>query len=102
MRRRRLIGVYRGLLKSIEVPWLQCGIEVRGGETGRRNTPQNGIGRLSVHTQNLTDRLGQYNRHKPTSFRAQRQLSAAVDCLDRLDPLCKARRIPSLLKGSAR
>jgi hypothetical protein len=25
--------VYRGLLKSIEVPWLQCGIEVRGGET---------------------------------------------------------------------
>jgi hypothetical protein len=34
MRRRRLIGVYRGLLKSIEVPWLQCGIKVRGGETG--------------------------------------------------------------------
>jgi hypothetical protein len=33
MRRRRLIGVYRGLLKSIEVPWLQCGVEVRGGET---------------------------------------------------------------------
>ena len=35
MRRRRLIGVYRGLLKSIEMPWLQCGIEVRGGESGR-------------------------------------------------------------------
>jgi hypothetical protein len=25
--------MYRGLLKSIEVPWLQCEIKVRGGET---------------------------------------------------------------------
>jgi hypothetical protein len=25
--------VYRGLLKSIEVPWLQCTIEIRGDET---------------------------------------------------------------------
>ena len=27
--------MYRGLLKSIELPWLHCGIEVRGGESGR-------------------------------------------------------------------
>jgi len=47
--------VYRGLLKSIEGPWLQCKIEVRGGEIGRHN--ENGIKRPSVHTQNLSDRL---------------------------------------------
>ena len=29
--------MYRGLLKSIELPWLQCGIEVRGGETKGTN-----------------------------------------------------------------
>ena len=27
--------MYRGLLKSIVLPWLQCGIEVRGGESDR-------------------------------------------------------------------
>src|ERR1700722_1960710 len=31
MRRRRLIGVYRGLRKSIWMPWLRVGSTVRGG-----------------------------------------------------------------------
>src|SRR5215213_7077280 len=73
MRRRRLIGVYRGLLKSIEVPWLQCSVEVRGGESGRHNA--NRIGSLTVHNQNLSDRVRQHNRHKPTSGGAQQTTS---------------------------
>src|SRR4030088_454318 len=41
MRRRRLIGVYRGLLMSIWMPWLRfahdAGNDVRGGGTMRRD-----------------------------------------------------------------
>src|SRR5271154_2527705 len=73
MRRRRLIGVYRGLLKSIEMPWLHCEIEVRGGESGRHDA--NRIGSLTVHDQNLSDQVRQHNRHKPTSLGAQQTTS---------------------------
>src|SRR5215216_242856 len=63
----------------------------RGPRRRKRQAPRNGIKRLSVHTQNLSERLGQHNRHKPTSFRAQRQVSVSVDCLDDPNLLCKAR-----------
>src|SRR6188472_2592289 len=68
----------------------------RGPRRRNERHKLNGIKRLSVHTQNLSDRVGQYNRHKPTSFRAQRTSSAAVDELDHSDLLCKARRVHSL------
>src|SRR4029079_18863107 len=70
MRRRRLIGVYRGLLKSIEVPWLHLRFQGPRRRNGRHATLLESDAN-PVHTQNLSERLRQYNRHKPTSFGAQ-------------------------------
>ena len=83
---------------SIEVPWLQWD-QVRGGESGRHNA--NRIGRLSVHNQNLSDRVGLHNDISPLPSVRNGQVNAPVDRLDRVYPLCKARRNHNLMQTSA-
>ena len=94
MRRRRLIGVYRGLLKSIEMPWLQCGIEVRGGESGRHQEMESNAYPFTPKTYPndlvSTIDISRLPFARNGNFRRQ------WDCLDALELLCKARGILSL------
>src|SRR6476469_1031770 len=61
MRRRRLIGVYRGLLMSIWMPWLRFDVmsaaAARGGATKSLNMRR-------VHMAKLADHAAQHNRVK--------------------------------------
>ena len=76
---------------SIEVPWLQWD-QVRGGESGRHNA--NRIGRLSVHNQNLSDRVGLHNDISPLLSVRNGQVNAAVDCLDGCVPVVQSAKKP--------
>src|ERR1043165_2046629 len=88
MRRRRLIGVYRGLRKSM-MPGLQLMIEVRGGGTGRLAN-RNGAAGLST-PRKLAERGAEHNRHSRPVRVSQRQLSSRkTDCLDAPVSICKA------------
>src|SRR4026208_484600 len=97
MRRRRLIGVYRGLLKSIEMPWLHLSFQGPRRRNGRHSILLESDAN-PVHTQNLSDRSGQYNRHKPTSFDAQPTTFVAVKrrWIDLTLPACCVTRAESL------
>src|SRR6185436_2458154 len=62
MRRRRLIGVYRGLLMAIWMPWLRFDFDVRGGGAWRRD--KKSLNMRRVHTGKLADHAAQHNRVK--------------------------------------
>src|SRR5215468_4358703 len=90
MRRRRLIGVYRGLLMSIWMPWLRFRGDVRGDGAWRLN---GNVNMRRVHTGKLADRAVQHNRAE--WFCCARPAGAnhfVIGCLDDCVPLCKAAR----------
>src|SRR5262249_51949743 len=90
MRRRRLIGVYRGLLMSIWMPWLR--FEVMSAAAGRGGSAKTGTGGAATPA-NEPDGLG--STTPPHGFVARAPTGAnhfAVGCLDDCVPLCKAAR----------
>src|SRR6476661_4374809 len=95
MRRRRLIGVYRGLLMSIWMPWLRFDFDVRGGGAWRRD--KKSLNMRRVHMGKLADRAAQHNRVKVVFVvrASARRIVAAVGCFDPCRPLCKAALVPS-------